>query len=549
MGCLPLLLRAGFVWTRDDRHIVFAKDKDGDEQHDLYRIEVESGAVEQLSDHPSAQEYPAQVSPDNRWLSVLSNKDGQLNLYKFALDGSDYVRLTQHANPVLGGAIWSPDGKQLAYVCNETEELNNFDVYAIGADGQNGRRVLQVKVGSQDSVSDWHPDGATLAVTSDASGVNRPGLLDLASGEVRWLGEEGADETAVGFSDDGKTLACLRNRDAQIQPVLYEVETGRARALDLPAGVAQGGAFARNDRKLVVLHSTPTRRGELGLYDLETDAYETLLPAEYGSIDPEAFTDCQHVWYTSSDKLDIPALLYRPKHLEPGVKLPAIVIVHGGPTAQWYRNFNPYAQFLTDRGFVVLEPNVRGSTGYGVEFRDLNREDWGGGDLEDVAAGADYLKQLPYVDGDRLGVCGGSFGGYMTLMQVVKKPRLWKAASAWVGVSDLKRLYDASMAHFKYYFRLQMGDPETNAALWKERSALTHAEHLKAKLQIIHGANDPRCPVEQSRLFRDRLIELGYAEGEDFEYVEFEDQGHGSNDIEHKVKWFTLLADFMERSL
>jgi dipeptidyl aminopeptidase/acylaminoacyl peptidase len=137
----------------------------------------------------------------------------------------------------------------------------------------------------------------------------------------------------------------------------------------------------------------------------------------------------------------------------------------------------------------------------------------------------------------------------MTFMQVVKKPELWKAASAAVGITDLKQLYDDSMEHFKYYLRHQMGHPEENAQLWHDRSAVHFAERLEAKLQILHGANDPRCPVSQSRLFRDRLVQSGYRDGADFEYVEFDDQGHGSADIEHKIRWYTLLADFLAREL
>ncbi len=547
-GEVPRALRAGFVWDRNDQTIIFAKDKDGNEQHDLYQIDVQTSTVKQLTEDPKCQEYPVEVSPDNKWLAVLSNKHGQLNLYKMKLDGSEYVKLTDYKNPVFT-AVWSPDGKYLAYVTNESPNLNNFDVYVMRSDGSDPQQVLRVKEGSRDSVSDWSPDGRFLAITSDAGGVNRPGLLDLTKNEVRWLGEEGVDESAVKFSDSGKYLVCLRNQDSHICPVLYETQTGQRRDLKLPAGIAVGSDFVNDDTGLITLFSTPTRRAELVLYDLDADRYETLLPAEYGSIDPSIFVDCEHIWYRSSDELQIPALLYKPREIPKGAQLPAIVMVHGGPTAQWFRGFDAYAQFLVDRGYVVLEPNIRGSTGYGVKFRDLNRHDWGGGDLEDVAAGAEYLKSLPYVDPKRLAVCGGSFGGYMTFMQVVKKPNLWKAASAWVGVTHLKKLYDASMEHFKYYFRLQMGDPEKNAQLWEERSALNFAHQLKAKLQIVHGVNDPRCPVEQSRIFRDRLLELGYQEGKDFEYVEFSDIGHGSIDIEHKIRWYKLLADFMGRVL
>src|SRR5437773_6123234 len=116
--------------------------------------------------------------------------------------------------------------------------------------------------------------------------------------------------------------------------------------------------------------------------------------------------------------------MYGPRDIAPGEKLTAIVHVHGGLTAQWFRGFDPFAQFLADRGFVVLEPNIRGSTGYGVEFRDAALTDWGGADLEDVAAGAEYLGALPYVDSDRLVVFGGSHGGRITVVAATKHPHL-----------------------------------------------------------------------------------------------------------------------------
>lgn len=552
-GEVPRSLRAGFVWSRDGKSIVFAKDRDGNEQHDLYAIDTQSGAVRQLTNTPTAQEIPAEFSPDGEWLSIFSNRDGQMNLYKLrptsAPTDAEVTPLTRFSNPVTSGGAWSPDGEWLAFSVNETAELKNQDVYIVRADGTDLRRVLQVKVGSIDTVVKWLPDGERLAITSDASGVDRPGILAVETGEVRWFGKESVEETASGVSKNGKWLVALRNQDAVVQPVLYEIETGNARLLDLPAGLAIGSEFVLGDSALLVSITSTTQRNELILYELEENRARTVIPAEYGTINPNLFVASQYVIYPSSDDLSISAILYKPREAEGGEKVAAIVIVHGGPTGQFFRSFDPYAQFLADHGFVVLEPNIRGSTGYGVEFRDMNRYDWGGGDLEDVAAGAEYLKSLHFVDPDRIGLFGGSYGGYMTLMQAVKKPNLWKAAVSWVGISDLHRLYEKSMEHFKYYLRWHMGDPEENRDLWRERSALTHAANLKAKLLLVHGVNDPRCPVEQSRLFRDRLIELGYKEGEDFEYVELTGEGHGSSDISHKIRTYSLLVDFMERSL
>lgn len=555
-GEVPRALRAGFVWSRDDRSIVFPRDEAGNEQHDLFRIDVASGAVERLTEDPTSQEYPVELSPDNQWLSVMTNRrhpdapdqPGQLNLWKVRPNGSDYRPLTRSPFPVFGGA-WSSDGEWLACTTNrDPTNLKNLDGYLIRADGSELRKVFAVQPGAQDMLVDWHPDGRRLAVTSDASGVHRSGILDLNSGAARWLSPEGVDETASGFSQDGRYLACLRNYEAQIRPVVYEVETGRPRDLDLPPGMAVGAQFCRGDTSLLVVYTSDTTRPSLITYDLTTDRAETLLAAEYGSIDPAVFVSGEHVYYPSFDR-PIPAILYRPAELAEGRKLPAIVQVHGGPTAQFFRGFDPFAQFLVNRGYVVLEPNIRGSTGYGVAFRDAALHDWGGADLEDVAAGAAYLKTLPYVDPERIVVFGGSYGGYMTFMAVTKKPDLWRAGVAWVGISDLRRMYRSSMEHFKYFLREQMGDPEQNAALWDDRSAINFAQNLRAKVLMVHGINDPRCPVEQSRVFRDRVVELGREEGVDFEYVELGDEGHGSNDIEQKIRTFRILADYLERVL
>lgn len=547
-GEIPRALHAGFVWNRAGDTIVFAKDEGGNEQHDLYRIDLATGAVTRLTAHPNCQEYPVEFSPDDQWLLVATNRAGQLNLWRMRPDGSEYTQLTRYPNPV-GGGRYSPDGQWVLFNTNESLDLRNMDGYLMRADGSAARRVFRVSEGTQDTVVDWSPDGRLLAVVSDASGFSRPGLLEVATGAVRWLGEEEVNESPSAFSADGRWLICHRNQDSEIRPVLFEVATGKRRELKLPPGLAAGSDFALGDRAIVLQYTTEDRRPALLLYRMEDDSWETLLEAEYGGIDPAVFVAGEHIWYTSADGRRIPALLYRPRQIPTGARLPAIVGVHGGPTAQWFRAFDPLTQFLVDRGYVLLLPNVRGSTGYGRDFRELNRRDWGGGDLVDVAAGAEYLRSLSYVDPARLAIFGGSYGGYMTYLATVKHPELWKAAVAWVGITDLKALYDASMEHFKYYLRAQMGDPEENAALWADRSPANFAANLRARLLIVHGTNDPRCPIEQARIFRDRLLAAGKTLGADFEYVELSDEGHGSTDIEQRLRIYRLLDDFLARQL
>jgi dipeptidyl aminopeptidase/acylaminoacyl peptidase len=547
-GQLPKALHAGFCWTRDSKAILYAKDTDGDEQHNIWRMNIETGEAEQLTDNPKAQEYPVEVSPDNTKLLVGSNLHGQFNLYALDLATHEYTQLTDYVFPVFTGR-WSPDGKQITYVTNETDNLKNTDVYLMIADGSDKKRIIQMRVGSQESISDWSDDGRYLSIQTDACGKHQVGVYEVSSGELRWFSPEDRETYAGPFSPDGKRVLGFDGEDAALNAVVYEVASGRRIDIELPPGMSFNGSWLDNDRFIVNI-MTPATRPELRDYRLTDGASNVMLTAEYGSIDPKLFVNNEYIWYTSSDGLKIPAILYRPRHLEPGKKYPAIVEVHGGPTGQFFRgSFDAYAQFLTDNGYIVLQPNPRGSTGYGVEFRDMARNDWGGGDLEDIAAGAEYLKSLPEVDPSRLAVFGGSYGGYMTFMAMTKKPHLWKAGVAWVGISDLLKLYASSMEHFKYYLREQMGDPDQNADLWRDRSAINFVEHMTGKLLIIHGVNDPRCPIEQARVFRDRLLELGKVEGQNFEYVELGEEGHGSSDIQQKIRSYRLLVDFLQRSL
>ncbi len=548
-GDVPRSLRAGFIWSRDDARIVFAKDVEGNEQHDLYAIDVTTGQLTQLTNTPTAQDYPIEFSPDGQWISILSNREGQLNLYKLRADGSEAVQLTTCANPVYGG-FWSPDGTRLALYTNDSSDLKNQDIYLVPSDGSRAlTRVFRSLEGAQDRVVAWTPNGSDLVITSDASGVNQPGLFSLSDGTIRWLGESGLDESAAALSKNGQTLATLRNQDSSIAIVLHDLTTKQQQVLEADHGIAMWPRFALDDKAVVCARTSATRHRELELHSLARGDTKTLTPVEYGSIDPTTFVQSEHVRYPSSDGLPIPAILYKPESEKDVSMAPAIVIAHGGPTGQFMRGFDPFTQVLVNRGYVVLQPNVRGSTGYGVEFRDMNLKDWGGGDLEDIAAGVEYLKSLGFVDPNRIAIYGGSYGGYMAFMAVVKKPDLWKAGIAWIGISDLHRLYAKSMQHFKYYLRMLMGDPVEDAELWKDRSAIHFMENLKAKLLIVHGENDPRCPVEQSRIVRDRLLELGYQEGEDFEYVEFTGVGHASSDIGQKTEAYRLMLDFFERTL
>jgi dipeptidyl aminopeptidase/acylaminoacyl peptidase len=551
-GELPITPRSSVIWTRDDASLIFGKDAGGNEQSDLYAIDLETGAVRQLTENPSSVEHALEAHPDGRTALISSTLGGQQNLHALDLGTLEWRRLTDYRAPVLQGR-WNPDGTRVSFSTNETDNPLNRDAYIAHADGSEARKVLCLKAGSQDDITDWSPDAQTLAIQSDFGASWRAGVMNLETLEPRWFTEAREDvaEYARRFSPDGAWLLVMRDSQAAQSPVLYRVADGQERALSLPRGFFSTAHFVLGGTHLLLGLTRPTSPGEYLLYDLERDRFEVLLSQDDGSIDRSLFIEPEYLHYVSFDGSSVPALLYAPRDLKPRRRYPALVVVHGGPTSHYTLAFHTQAQFLADRGYVLLLPNFRGSTGYGVRWRDANLRDWGGGDLEDVAHGAAFLKTLSYVDPDRIGITGVSFGGYMSYIAAVKKPELFKVSIPVVGITDLHTLYEDNvrlLPALGYYFHRMMGDPVQNAELWRDRSAITHAANLQAKMLMIHGRNDPRCPLNQAESFRAKLLEQGRVEGQDFEYHVFDD-GHGTSDNESNIAQWRLLEAFLERWL
>jgi dipeptidyl aminopeptidase/acylaminoacyl peptidase len=552
----PRALRSFYIWTPDDKALIFARDEKGNENHDLYRIDARTGAVTRLTNDPKSEKHAIEISPDGAWVTLNSNgrhpgepdKPGQMNVWRMRADGSELAPLTSYTSPANGGRF-SPDGQWLLF--NTDEEApgtRNRDGYLMRADGSDVGRVFRVAKGAQDLVMRWLPDGTRVVVQSDSSGEQRAGILDLASGQARWLGDGTHSETAQELSPSGRQLLVDRNVDAAHRLVAYDLQRGTERVVALPPGAVGEPDWVDEDR-IVCLHQSSNTRVGLYLADLTTGTVQTLVAPEYGSIDASRLVEGKHVWYPSLDGTKIPALLYRPREVAPGERRPAMVQAHGGPTGQWTRTFDQFAQALVDRGFVVIQPNVRGSTGYGVPHRDAALKDWGGIDLDDIEGAVKYLGTLPEVDPERIGIMGGSYGGFMSFIAATKRPGLWKAAVPSYGVTDLHAMWAESKQHFRHFLRTQMGDPDADRALWRDRSAIEFAQDASARLLILHGTNDPRCPVSQSRLFVEKLRALGRREGEDFTYVEWDDEGHGSVDIAAKIRRFSLVLDWLSETL
>ncbi|MCJ7715844.1 MAG: alpha/beta fold hydrolase, partial [Anaerolineales bacterium] len=264
------------------------------------------------------------------------------------------------------------------------------------------------------------------------------------------------------------------------------------------------------------------------------------LPPE---VDQDMLFIPEEISYPGLDGAEVPALLYQP-HQKDNLP-PAVVYIHGGPNWLTQITWDPLIQHMVSRGWVVLAPNYRGSTGYGREWMNANRFDLGGIDTADVVAGADYLADKKISDSTRIAVTGRSWGGYLTMTCLTQYPDKWAAGSAAVPFLNWFTSHENSREDLQHWDRENFGDPVTNHKLWYERSPFFFLDRVQAPLQLICGAQDVRCPASESKQAYEKLIDLG----KECEYHLFPDEGHSLLKVENQIKAKQQRADFLAKYL
>ncbi|MEZ3117728.1 prolyl oligopeptidase family serine peptidase [Halobaculum sp. MBLA0147] len=556
-GQVPRSVKAGFQWHPDGDRLFYHRDENGDEQHDLHVMTLD-GESEPVVEVDGQLRLHA-VGDDGETILFGSSHEGQMNLYRHDLASDETTKLTDY-DRAINGAELSPDCDRIAFATNERDDYDNVDVYLADVDGSNVRNLEVGEVGAEAIPVDFSPDGDRLLFVDNSTDLGRPGVYDLETDDVTWFDDEAYEEGASHFLGDGDRFLASRTRDSVTVPVVYDTETGEGRELDLPAGTTRGVDTELADDRILLYHTASSTRAELVAYDLTADQTETLVRADYGPFDPEDFVEPETIRFTSDGVPETPAEAVEHEPYEEfeiqGLLFdsgerpsPLLVNPHGGPRFHDMRRFNYRVQFLLSRGFSVLQVNYRGSTGRGREFVRELYEDWGGAEQGDVATGVEYvLEEYDWLDEDRVVVYGGSYGGFSTNWQVVQYPELYDAAVTSVGLSDLEDMYENTMPHFRTELMVKnLGHPEDNPELYEERSPARYAENLSCPLLIVHGVNDPRVPVSQARILRDALEDAGFEQGDDFEYEELGEEGHGSSDIDQKIRSLELLDDFLDR--
>jgi dipeptidyl aminopeptidase/acylaminoacyl peptidase len=526
-------------YAPDGRHLAFMTDFDGGENFHLYLYEFARDRQRDLTPGIScALQAFFSWSHDGQQIAYLSDVSGQFNTYVRSIGGEGEDPLVLDAGHPGWKVRWSPDGHWLA-VTAEASGVD-FNTYIVPAKG--GKAICLSADGRPINAKDaaWSPDSKRLAFSSDVHGQFDIGIYDLAGKTITWLTSGKDQKQYPAWSPDGRRLAYVLNRGTLTWLAIQA--PGEARLLyQVEPGVHYLPRFLDNQRLLFVFDNP---RHPSDLWILSPDGSTTQLthsmPPELAAAD---FVLPREITYPSVDGSPVPALLFQPSAVKPG---PAAIVVHGGPDwffeATWY----PFMAHLASRGWTVLAPNYRGSTGYGRDWQLASRFDYGGVDTDDVAAGAKYLVQNKMADPKRIGVTGRSHGGYLTACCLTRYPELWVVGSAVVPFLNWFTNHDEIRPDLKHWDIENFGDPVEFHDRWHDHSPSFFLDRVRAPLQLICCGQDARCPVSDSVAARDTLESLGRV----VDFVLYEDEGHTflkmENLVESETRRVAFLAKYLE---
>ncbi len=521
--------------------ILFFADAGGDEKYQLYRIGERGGWPERITKHDDVQYVPGDLSPDGTLYSFSGNERSRADVDVMVYDTTTgETRVALAGEGWFNAGRWSPDGRYIAV----TQLVSNTDQHVHLLDVKRGtyRDLTPHKGEEKNYAVAFRHDGSGVYLVTDRGGSHSwlgQVPLDTRDPQPVWRGEwdvENAD-----LSEGGGRLAWSVNEDGYSVVHIRDEATGQELRLpDIPLGVVENLVLSRDGRKLALKLATGARTPDIYVVDLDSATLSQVTYSFLGGISVEDLVEPELIRIPGEGGA-IPAWLYRPK--APQERAPAVLMIHGGPEDQERPYYSGLYQYLLARGVAILAPNVRGSTGYGRAWQAAIHHDWMGVDLRDFRACAEYLRSLDWVDPGKLGVFGGSYGGYATLMCATRLAEYWAAAVDIVGPSNLVTFLKSVPPTWKPMMKAWVGDPETEAEWLLERSPITHVDDIRCPLLVIQGANDPRVVKPES----DQMVERLRARGHPVEYLVYPDEGHGFTKRANQVSASRAAADFLLR--
>jgi dipeptidyl aminopeptidase/acylaminoacyl peptidase len=513
-----------FSLSPDGSQIVYPSQKDGK----AHLISSEGGVAKQLCLGEGAQGNVA-FSPDGKQVAFTAIHEETQVIAVAGTGGNQWPRIISDPNYFAFTPRWFKDGKRLVYFEYDSSSMPSWENRLVLADLETGQTKILVDGLGKEAAFTYtagnyapSPDGKYLAYVSEESGWGNIYLMDLATGQSSRLVRENAEHHEPVWSPDGTKLAYLKSQSSTMTVQMVTLD-GQKQSVDEGQFVCVGLAWSPDGQRLTYAKQNPVTPPNLWMYDLAKNKSSQVTTYKVGGLDEAGLVMTEVVHWKSPDGLEIEGLLTKPANLQKG-KHPLLLYIHGGPIMQYNLRFEPSVQYWVNRGWVVLQPNFRGSTGYGRDFRRALLNTWGDQDMLDSIAGVEFLKKEGLIDPSKVVSWGLSGGGYATLRLLTGWPDLFKAGVALEGVSNLVSFPDQVDRFCRFLIQDLLGNRSENLALYEERSPTYMAGQIKAPLMILMGELDLRVPPKQGEEMVEALEKAGKT---DYEYHEYPGEAHG----------------------
>lgn len=539
-------------WAPDSRAVLVEQDKDGNERVQLFRVDLDRPLEMIPLTEPEPNHFirGGDLHPNGRWLVYGANVDAETGqeieptwMYRLDLKTGERRVL---ARPRKGGYIWpdlSPTGTHILYGRKDLDPAG-YQIWLVDIEGREDREILNFGADVK-ALASWLPDGERVLVLAEAESHRRLGVWELTSGALRWLLDDPARNIEKAFVPHGSQ-----------QIVVVEVQRARARGSLLNPDTGEEAFLPEMPGNLVPL--APVGDGEwVGRY-YSSQQPDDVVRFSLADPNPESFSSLSRVWertplspedltpaedcvWTSVDGLEIQGWLYRPR----GEPRGTVTYVHGGPTSHSQDQINNQIQYFVRQGFNVLDPNYRGSTGFGLPYQHAIKADgWGSLEQADIRAGIESLIAAGIAEPGKVGITGTSYGGYSAWCAITRFPREIVVASAPIcGMTDLVVDYETTRPDLRPLSEEMLGgSPDQVPERYYERSPINFVQEIKGCVLIIQGLQDPNVTPENVRTVTEALEKAGVS----YELLAFDDEGHGISRPKNQKTLYPRLADFFE---
>ncbi len=532
----------------NDSRILYTRDQGGNENNHLYLLDAD-GKERDLTPGEKLKAQFLGWSHDNTAFFFLTNeRDARyFDIYKMEIKNFERKLIYKDTSGYQVGAI-SDDEKYIAF--SKPNTTIDSDIYLYNVATSEMKNITAHKGDVSNNPATFDPTSHYLLyLTDDGSEFSYIARYNLATGKSETVEKANWDIAYTYFSRNGKYRVVGINEDARTRIRIYDQKTGKPVALPkLPDGEINAVNISDSERLMAFYLSGSRSPSDLYVYDFATKKERKLTDSLNPAIDPANLVEAEVIRYKSFDGLEIPSILYKPHQASTANKVPALVWVHGGPGGQTRTGYSGVIQYLVNHGYVVLGVNNRGSSGYGKTFFAADDQKHGHEPLWDCVEAKKYLKSLGYVDESKIGIIGGSYGGYMVLAALAFKPEEFAVGVDLFGVSNWLRTLESIPPYWESFRKAlykEIGDPTTDKEMLKEISPLFHADKIRKPLLVLQGENDPRVIKPES----DEIVEAVKKNNGIAEYVILPGEGHGFTKKANEIRAYKAILTFLDQYL